>query len=88
MSAYQHIDQVKVINLGVGVASILFLLFLSLLKRFMPWTVYIPGILILVITGMTMAYTLDLPNSELPLLGKMGGISRMLPYNSGGVCQY
>jgi high affinity sulfate transporter 1 len=83
MSAYQHIDQVKVINLGVGVASILFLLFLSLLKRFMPWTVYIPGILILVITGMTMAYTLDLPNSELPLLGKMGAGGFHLPHLPG-----
>lgn len=68
-----HISQTQLLNLGIGVASIAFLLFLSFLKQWFPWMVYVPGILILVVLGMSFAYYMQLPNSEFPLLGTMPG---------------
>ena len=70
---YEHIEETKHLNLGVGVASVAFLLFLSLLKGWFRWVVYIPGILILVVCGMAFAFFAKLPNEELPLLGTMPG---------------
>jgi MFS superfamily sulfate permease-like transporter len=70
---YEHVDEAKYFNLGVGVASVAFLLLLSLLKRWFKWVVYVPGILILVVLGMALAYFAHLPNEEFPLLGTMPG---------------
>jgi MFS superfamily sulfate permease-like transporter len=75
---WEHMREVQLFNLGVGVVSVAFLLILSQLKRWVKWIVYFPGILVLVVAGMTMAYVMEIPDAKFPLLGAMPGTAFLL----------